>query len=129
VKHSERAVAYLRAIESRDFDNVRGFLHPDIRQTEWPNKIAPNGITRTLSEMEDGFAKGLKVVSKQTYEVTSIMEQDDGVALEAIWRGTLAIDVGALKAGEVMTTFSGMFLRFQDGLIVAQRNYDCFAPF
>lgn len=51
------------------------------------------------------------------------------VALEVQWSGTLAIPFGSLPAGGQMRARFGVFLDFRDGLIGAQRNYDCFDPF
>ena len=51
------------------------------------------------------------------------------VALEVLWVGVLAVDVGSLAIGDEMRANFGVFLTFRDGLIVRQRNYDCFEPF
>jgi hypothetical protein len=50
------------------------------------------------------------------------------VAIEAIWTGTLAIGLGSLKPGDKMRARFAQFFEFRDGLIVRQRNYDCFEP-
>ena len=44
------------------------------------------------------------------------------------WSGTLAVLVGMLGAGDQMRARFAVFLEFQDGKIVRQRNYDCFEP-
>ena len=46
-----------------------------------------------------------------------------------LWVGTLAVAIGTLAAGDEMRAHFGVFLTFRDGLIVQQRNYDCFEPF
>ena len=45
------------------------------------------------------------------------------------WTGVLAVAVMNLPPGSKMQAFVAMFLRFGDGKIVEQRNYDCYPPF
>jgi hypothetical protein len=77
--------------------------------------------------MQADSQRGLKILERQTYDVLNAVAQDDRIALEVKWTGWLAIPLGELKPGEAMTCWSGIFLDFRDGLIVGQRNHDCFA--
>ena len=61
--------------------------------------------------------------------MVNAVEQGERLALQIVWTGVLAVPVGALKAGDSMRTFSGMFLTFRDGRIAEQHNYDCFEDF
>jgi ketosteroid isomerase-like protein len=65
----------------------------------------------------------------QSYKVQHIMEAGDEVLVELEWVGVLATPVMNLPTGSEMRAFVAMFLRFRDGKIVEQRNYDCYPPF
>jgi len=128
---TQRARAYLTCIEqARTFDEVAAFLHPEVLQVEYPNRVVAGGKTRRLADIRAAFEAGRKAVSTQKYEVRTLLSDGSSVALEVDWEGTLAIPLGALEAGEVMRCASAMFLRFDtDGRILRQDNYDCFPPF
>jgi len=42
--------------------------------------------------------------------------------------GTMAMDAGVLKSGQVMKAYFCMIFEFSDGKIHRIRNYDCFEP-
>jgi len=122
--------AYLKAVENRTgFDEVSQFYHPDILQTEYPNAITKNLTSRTLDDLHNAAAKGKQVLLKEAYEIIHAYETGDVVIIEAVWKGTLAITIGELVAGDVMTAYFAQFFQFKDGKIFRQRNYDCFEPF
>jgi ketosteroid isomerase-like protein len=125
----ETARAYLRALEENRLDDVRALFTDDIVQVEHPNRLKPNGDRRGAAQMAADGRRGVQILQRQTYEVLSAVAQGDRVALEVKWTGVLAIPLGELKPGDAMTCWSGIFLDFRDGLIVGQRNHDCFAPF
>jgi hypothetical protein len=93
-----------------------------------PNRIYPQGVRGNLSRMADAFKKGRKMLSHQTYEVKNALLNDNSVAVEVLWTGTLALSFGNLSAGSEMRAHSSMFFEFKDGKIGNQRNYDCFEP-
>lgn len=125
-----RAKAFVAAIEAdAPWDVIAGFYAPDIVQEEFPNRLLPNGAARDLAALADANAKGRHVLASQRYEVLNALGAGDTVVLEAKWSGTLAVDIGALKAGDVMRARFAQIFEFRDGLIVRQRNYDCFEPF
>ncbi len=128
--HLERARRYLATIESGD-DAVAPleFLSPDIRQIEYPNQFVPTGAERDLAAMREAGVRGRRVLQRQRYEVRTAIANGSEVALEVLWVGTLAMAVGKLAVGDEMRAHFGVFLTFEDGLIVRQRNYDCFDPF
>ena len=129
-RHLALARRYLEAIERReDPATIAGFMHPDIVQEEFPNRLVPQGARRDLAAMRAGMERGRRVVAAERYEVVGTLADGERVALEVRWSGTLAVPLGEqLPAGFVMRARFAVFLEFRDGLIVAQRNYDCFEP-
>ncbi len=124
----EKVKAFVRAIETDARQSI-AFYAPDAVQEEFPNRLLPNGAVRRVADLADAAEKGAKVIASQKLEIVSIAQSGNMVALEAIWLGTLAIPVGNLKAGDMMRARFAQFFEFRDGLIVRQRNYDCFDPF
>jgi ketosteroid isomerase-like protein len=123
-----RARAFLKAIEDRD-EAADGFYAPDVVQRELPNRFTPEGATRDLAALRAARERGRKAVTNERYEILNAVERGDEVALECRWSAQLNVAVGALAAGATMRAHLGMFLTFRDGLIISQRNYDCFEPF
>jgi ketosteroid isomerase-like protein len=120
---------YLASIESgAPFDEVAKYLAADVVQTEFPNRLVPDGATRRLPELAAAAASGRKVVSAQRYEIRNAVAQGEHVALEVKWTGTLAIPFGTIPAGGEMTAHFGVFFVVRDGRIQSQNNYDCFDP-
>lgn len=108
---------------------LKALLHPNITQHEFPNPLSPNGITRDLATMLEGVERGKQVLSAQTYDIQNAFGAGNQAILEIVWRGTLAIPIGKLVVGDVMTAYFATIFEFEDGKIIAQRNYDCFEPF
>jgi ketosteroid isomerase-like protein len=117
---------YLRGIEQGAFSGVKGLFTPTVVIEQLPNRIYPKGVRGTLSQMEVAFEKGRNLFSAQTYEIKAAVAQQEVVAAEVIWTGTLAVGFGSLAAGSKMSCHSAMFFEFVDGKIASQRNYDCF---
>jgi ketosteroid isomerase-like protein len=124
----ERARAYLRAIERGD-PGALAFYAPDVTQTEFPNRLVPDGAVRDLAALRDAAERGKRAILGQSYEITRAVEQGDDLALEVTWTATVAVPIGDLPAGGTMRAHFAMFLTFRDGLIVTQHNYDCFDEF
>ena len=126
------AQEYLRAVESMGpSEDVARFFSSEIEFHEFPNRIAPNGRVRRRADLQAAYGQAQKLLSSQRYDVRRIVENGDDVAVELEWTGVLAVPVAAmnLAAGHEMKAFVAMFLRFRDGKIVSQRNYDCYPPF
>jgi ketosteroid isomerase-like protein len=121
---------YLAAIEQRDdMATIAEYLHPAIVQEEFPNRLNPRGGRSDYDTMLSRMAKGRQLLSAERYEILAELAVDDRVALEVLWSGTLAVPLGdQLAAGSTIRARFGVFLNFQDGRIIAQRNYDCFEP-
>lgn len=67
-------------------------------------------------------------MTRQKYEIKNELSSGDTVALEIVWTATLAVPFQSKPAGAQMRAHFAAFLQFQDGKIVAQRNYDCYDP-
>jgi predicted ester cyclase len=125
--NSLRVREYLSAIESMGpFETVYEFFAPEAVVREFPNRVAPQGRIRRLEDMREAYEQGRRIMRSQKYEVQHILEDGDEVAVELEWTGVPAVEVMNLPAGSEMKAFVAMFLRFRDGKIVEQRNYDCY---
>jgi len=120
---------YFDALEQRDEKALATLLHPDIVQREFPNRLNPAGGTSDRVGMLEAFRRGTKVLSGQKYEIKHAVAAGERLALEVAWTGTLAMAIGTLSPGDAMRASFAVFLDVRDGLIVGQRNYDCFEPF
>jgi hypothetical protein len=65
----------------------------------------------------------------QRYEILHAISNGDEIAVEVRWTGKLALPVGSLEAGATMAARFAIFIRFAEGKIARQRNYDCFETF
>jgi ketosteroid isomerase-like protein len=125
-----RARQYLQAVASlKSSEDVAEYFSPDVVFQEFPNRIAPQGRVRRAAELQAAYKQGQQLLRSQNYAVRRIVEAGDEVAVELEWTGVLAIPMMNLPAGSEMKAFVAMFLTFQDGKIVSQRNYDCYPPF
>jgi ketosteroid isomerase-like protein len=123
----EIARSYLKALERGETGAVlSSFFAPDVVFEEFPNRLVPQGKRRDLAAALEGAEQGRKLMSRQIYKITHEITSGDRVALEVEWVGTLAVPFGSLKAGAPMKAFFAVFLEFQEGKIIRQRNYDCF---
>jgi ketosteroid isomerase-like protein len=109
-------------------DALAAYFTPDAVHRELPNLLFPQGMTRDVAGLEEAAEAGQGKMASQTYEVRNAVEAGDTVALEVLWTGTLAVDLGTLPAGHVMRAHIATFLDFRDGRIAGQRNYDCYEP-
>jgi ketosteroid isomerase-like protein len=113
---------------SRGDDVAATYYAPDVVQDEFSNRFMPNGARRDLAAIRDAAERGKQTMASQTFEVLNAFASGNQVVAEARWSGTVRDDVGPLKAGTVMRARFAIFFELRDGLIVAQRNYDCFDP-
>lgn len=119
---------YMKGIEDGSFAAIADLFTPGMTMEQLPNRIYPKGIRSDLAQMAQGFEKGRKLFSSQTYEIKNAIVSGDSVAVEVLWTGTLAVTFGTLVASSQMRAHSAMFFEFKDGKIASQRNYDCFEP-
>lgn len=126
----ERVRAFFGAISNGASEGELGaFYAPDVVQEEFPNRFLPHGATRGLEELQQAAARGKKAMASQRFEILNLIADGDTVVVESSWEGTLAVPIGeATPAGTVMRARFAQVFEFRDGLIAAQRNYDCFYP-
>lgn len=124
-----RAKSYFAALEQGVVgEELAAFFAPDVIAEEFPNRLLPNGMRRDLPALLQAAERGQQVMQSQRYEILSMMADGDRVAVEFLWTGVLAVPVGSLSVGSEMRGRFAAFLEFQNGLITASRNYDCFEP-
>jgi ketosteroid isomerase-like protein len=102
------------------------FWHPDAEQVEYPSLMRPQGHRRSLAEMAAGAELGLQIIRDQHYDVHTVIEAGDEVAVQLTWTATAAVDLGPIIAGTPMTAHVAAFYVFQDDLILRQSSYDCY---
>ncbi len=122
---------YLRLLEkfSSNPDDFRAILHPEFRQTEYPNALNPRGQESDLQDTLRRMALGGKILAHQTFKTVSSTESGGRLVVEASWEGKMAIEAGPLKSGQLVRAHFCMVFELVDGKIHRQRNYDCFLPF
>jgi hypothetical protein len=119
---------YLRALEQgATGDRLAAFYTLDALQEEFPNRLLPNGAKRSLADVLAGAERGQTLMAAQRYELVNAVVQDNRVAVEVLWTGTLRAAVPGLPEGSMHARF-GLFLEFEEDKIRRQRNYDCFEP-
>ncbi|MCF6379147.1 nuclear transport factor 2 family protein [Nocardioides KLBMP 9356] len=127
---NERSIRDLyAAIESgATGDELRRFWHPDAEQVEYPSVMRPHGHRRGLDEMIAGSELGLTMIRDQRYDVHTVVEQGDEMAVQLTWTATVARDLGTLAAGTPLVSHVAAFYVFRDGLVLRQSSYDCYEP-
>lgn len=119
---------YQAISEGATGDRLAAFWHPDAEQIEYPSAMRPAGHRRSLAEMIEGSRLGLDLIRDQRYDVHTVIEQGDSVAVQLTWTATVAKDVGNLAAGTRLVAHVAAFYVFRDGLILRQSSYDCYEP-
>ena len=93
---------------------LKEFLAPDVVFEEFPNLLTPLGKKRDLAAALDGAERGKKVMPRQMYKIKQEIADNDRVALEVEWVGTLAVSFGSIPAGGQMKAFFAVFLEFRE---------------
>jgi ketosteroid isomerase-like protein len=107
---------------------ISAYWHPDAEQVELPSLMRPNGHTRKLAEMLEGYRAGADLLLSQQYDVENVVDDGEQVAVQLRWTATTAIDAGSLPAGTELVAHVAIFYVFQDGKILRQSSYDCYEP-
>lgn len=121
--------ALFAAIERGDRESLLALYAEDAVQIEHPNRLKPKGDRRAPAKMAEDLARGKQILRTERYEIVNAVVSEDRVAVQIEWTSVLAVPIGALAAGDQMRSFSGIFLRFREGRVVEQHNYDCFEDF
>ena len=118
---------YFSAISARE--DTRAYFCPEVTQREFPNRLVPNGATRDLAALSEARERGLRAVENERYEILNALEHGERLALEVLWTARLLVPLGSLGPGDTLRAHFGVFLKYRDGRILEQHNYDCFDPF
>ncbi|QQR37671.1 nuclear transport factor 2 family protein [Devosia oryziradicis] len=127
----ETVRAYIAAVETFDEAAAFALLHPQMRFHELPNRIRPKGGVDDLEAMRAGFRRAAEgtVLRAQRYILGEVIDAGDRVVVEARWEGDLVVPVGKLQPGDQLVAHLCMVVRLEGGLIIEQRNYDCYEDF
>jgi ketosteroid isomerase-like protein len=121
--------SYLAALEAGALrEDLARFFTSDAEQVELPNRLNPSGGKSDLPTVLRRAEQGKQLLQRQSYEVRSMLELGNHIAVEARWSAVLAVPLGTLAAGSTMSAHFAMFFEMRDGRICLQRNYDCFEP-
>ncbi len=121
---------YIKALKAgKPGNELAIFFHPDVVQTELPNRLNPKGVTNNLSEILERNEKSKKLLKAQNFEINDAIVNDDTVAMQISWTGVASVSVSTLSVGQTMRGHFAMFLQFQNGQIIKQTNYNCFDDF
>jgi len=121
-------LAYLRAVESHDLDEVARWLHPEIEVIEHPNRLSPAGKRYDRVALREAGERGKALLASERYEVRSMIVDGDRAAVQIEWSGTLGIAAGPLPTGHVMRAQICSIIELRDGKVWRQEQYDCFLP-
>jgi ketosteroid isomerase-like protein len=109
-------------------DELAAFFRPEAEQVEYPSLLRPRGHRRGLDEMLDGAVLGAQLIKDQHYDVHTVIENGDQVAVQLTWTATTTADAGALPAETQLVSHVAAFYVFRDGLVLRQSSYDCYQP-
>lgn len=125
----DRAKAFLAAISAgAPADIVARFLAPGVRQEELRKSLLPDQTAREFLALRDHHAGARTVVTTHDFDVTNAVAFGDRVALETIWTGSFAVDLGPLQHVELACGRLAQIFEFEDGRIAQLRSYDLSDP-
>jgi ketosteroid isomerase-like protein len=107
-------------------ETIATYWHPDAEQVELPSLMRPAGHRRGLAEMLNGYRAGGGFLRRQAYEVETVVDDGDRLAVQLHWMATTAVAAGSLPAGTDLVAHVAVFYEFRDGLILRQSSYDCY---
>ncbi|HKQ70787.1 MAG TPA: nuclear transport factor 2 family protein [Polyangiaceae bacterium] len=121
---------FLRCIERGETGKViEAFYAPGAIQEEFPNLLYPKGQKRTVAELSKSSESGKNLVAEQRYDVRNVVASGEQVAVEIAWSCVMKVPLRSVPAGGSLRAVIAAFFTFEGGLIVSQRNYDCYDPF
>jgi ketosteroid isomerase-like protein len=114
---------FFDACSTFDSAALQRLLHPDVRISEMPNLMNRDGTESDRAAALAAFARGRALLSAQSFELHSAVEDGDIIAARSTWRGTLA------ATGQELTAHIASFTEVRGGLIYRHATYDCYEPF
>jgi ketosteroid isomerase-like protein len=105
------------------------YFSENIEQVEYPNRLNVKGATSDFDTLMKRSEKGRHLMKKQEYDIRKEYVFGNTVVLEVTWKGLLSAPVGQIPAGGELKAYFALFLEFENGKIIRQRNYDCFELF
>ncbi|WP_080055368.1 nuclear transport factor 2 family protein [Spirosoma aerolatum] len=108
---------------------LAGYYAETIQQIEYPNQLNVNGGVSDYGTLIERSEKGKHIVVSQSYDVQKEYVSSNTVILEVIWKGVFSIPIGQTPPGREIKAHFALFMEFEGGKIVRQRNYDCFDAF
>jgi ketosteroid isomerase-like protein/carbon monoxide dehydrogenase subunit G len=107
-------------------EEISRFFAPEAIDEEFPTRLLPKGVARRLDEILEARARDLTWFNSQSHELRGATGGGSQVAMEILFKGSLAAARDGFSAGQELEYRSAVFLKFQNGRIVRQRTYPCF---
>ncbi len=123
---TELADHYLDAVEAWDAGAVNAILADTVRIQLHPNVFAPAGSVSGKAEALKALEVGRGLLASQRFAERQHVEVDDRVLTRLVWTGELRLDLPGMPAGTRLKADIASLMRFVDGLLVEQENYDCY---
>lgn len=128
--NTDRYRAFLRDLEAFAPPEVLArHVTDDARVFELPNRLIATGRTRDRAALLEASTQAPKVLTGQRYIERRVVEQGDLLVMDMDWEGTLRVPVGQTPAGGQLHARISAWVRFRDGRICEQTNFDCYQPF
>jgi hypothetical protein len=90
---------------------------------EFSNPAFPQGRKGDYSAYRTAAQQLLSVFPDRKLTVLKCIADGDNVVLEQEWAGTLAVNIGNFKSGEISKLRIASFFTFKNGLIIKQNDY------
>ena len=124
----EIARLYLDALSNgQGPDEVARFFARDAIQELLASPLHPRGARHNLAGIRSAREAWMRLFPTEMHDLQGAAGGSSKVALEVDWTGVSGVDRAHFRKGQEVRCRSAVFLKFRDGLIVRQRNYDCVA--
>ncbi|MEO8360053.1 MAG: nuclear transport factor 2 family protein [Vicinamibacteria bacterium] len=122
----DNARSLLEALSGRaDAETIGAFYAEDVIQQEFPHPLLPDGAARDRDGLIEVRQRGLAMFTSERYELRGATGGGSQVAMEVHWTAVVRKAGGGFREGQTVEARLAFFLKYQDGLIVRQRIYDC----
>jgi ketosteroid isomerase-like protein len=101
---------------------------PDAITITHPNLVTPRGGRADREAMLRASEAGASLLSRQTYEVLSVIEDGATAVVRLRWSGVVARDVGPYREGQILRAHVAQFVETRDDRIVSIETFDCYEP-